>query len=150
MIRLIKYLLKIDFTRFCVVGAMGFAINFILLQFIKDMLGVNVFIAQLIAGELSLLHNFIWHQNWTYRGISKKSVKELLIEFHVTSWIAILGGAFFVGLLEERYSYGNLPALAITSFILLFWNFLWTKLFVWRKKDSFVVAQGEEDEIDVN
>src|SRR3989344_5315961 len=93
----IKDLHKIDFVRFCIVGTLGFIINFSLLTFLFKVLGIHIFIAQLISSEIALFNNFVLHHNWTYRdNVTNKSIKNLLLQFHMSSWSAILGSAAIV------------------------------------------------------
>src|SRR3990167_3662561 len=92
----IKDLHKVDFVRFCIVGTLGFIINFALLTLLYKGLKMNVFIAQLISSELALFNNFILHHNYTYKDRSSKSIRNLLIQFHVSSWTAIVGSAAIV------------------------------------------------------
>lgn len=131
-----KRALKYDFVRFCVVGAIGFIINFALLSLLYKIWGWPIFIAQLIASEVSLFNNFLLHNNWTYkRNNVKKTLPRLLIEFHATSWIAIVGSSalvsFGVHVLDLHYA----VALIIASIIVMVWNFGWTKLYVWKHND---------------
>src|SRR3990167_7331510 len=90
----IKNLHKIDFVRFCIVGTLGFIINFGLLTLLFKVLNLHIFIAQLISSEIALFNNFVLHHNWTYKGnMTNKSIKTLLVQFHASSWTAIIGSA---------------------------------------------------------
>jgi putative flippase GtrA len=55
------------FFRFNVVGAMGVAVQLASLTLLVSGLGVHYLPATAIAIELSLLHNFLWHERWTWR-----------------------------------------------------------------------------------
>lgn len=129
----IKNLHKIDFVRFCIVGTLGFIINFGLLTLFYKVLGVNIFISQLLSSEIALFNNFILHHNWTYRdNITNKSIKNLLIQFHMSSWSAILGSSAIVALGVKVFHLHYVVALVIASAAGLFWNFAWTKFVIWR------------------
>ncbi len=130
----IKRLLKIDFVRFCIVGGTGFVINLIILTILHQALSMPIFFAQLIAAEIALFSNFILHHNWTYKNNKvKKTITTLLIQFHVTSWPAILGSAVMVSLCEKVLGFNELYSLITSSLIALLWNFGWSKYVVWRK-----------------
>lgn len=136
-------LIKIDFIRFCIVGTLGFVINFVLLTLLYKVLGIHVFIAQLISSEVALFSNFILHHNWTYKHkVTKKTVKNLLIQFHMSSWTAIIGSALIVAggvrLLHMHY----LAALIIASAVGLVWNFAWTKFVIWRHHHEGVAGEA--------
>lgn len=132
----IKNLHKSDFVRFCLVGCLGFLINYLLLTILYKHLGLNVFIAQLIAGEIALFHNFVWHHNWTYKNRSNKTIGSLLFQFHASSWSAILGSALIVAGGVRVFHLHYFIALVIASAVALAWNFGWTKMVIWRHNDE--------------
>ena len=127
-------LLKIDFIRFCIVGGTGFVINLAILILLHNFFSFNIFLAQLIAAEVALFSNFILHHNWTYKHHKvKKSIITLLIQFHATSWPAILGSAVMVSIFESVFGFNEFLSLVGSSLIALLWNFGWSKYVVWRK-----------------
>jgi dolichol-phosphate mannosyltransferase len=129
----LQRLIKIDFIRFCIVGGTGFVINFILLALLPKLFGFPVPLAQFIGAEIALFSNFIMHNRWTYKSKNvKKSVGSLLIQFHATSWPAILGSTAMVSLGVDVFHLSKLIALAISSVIALLWNFVWTKYVIWK------------------
>jgi dolichol-phosphate mannosyltransferase len=129
----IAYLLRLDFVRFCIVGGTGFVVNFALLTLFTQVGGLSAFPAQLISAELGLFGNFMLHHHWTYkRHHVEKSLPALLLQFHATSWPAILGSSVMVSGGEKYLRLNNLAALAVSSAVLLGWNFAWSKFVVWR------------------
>ena len=93
-----------------------------------------IFFAQLIAAEIALFSNFLLHHNWTYKNNKvKKSMLTLLIQFHATSWPAIIGSAIMVSLCEKVLHFNELYSLITSSLVALMWNFGWSKYVVWRK-----------------
>jgi putative flippase GtrA len=136
-------LLKIDFVRFCIVGGTGFVINFILLVFLTKVIGLHIFIAQFIGAEIALFSNFILHHNWTYKHHKvEKQTRQLLVQFHLTSWPAILGSASMVTISEKVLHFDNFSALATSSAIALIWNFVWSKYVIWRRITVREVQEG--------
>lgn len=132
-----KRLLQFDFVRFCVVGATGFAANFIILTVLYRLWGWPIFIAQLIASEVSLFSNFILHDRWTYKHKTvTKTVSQLLVQFHVSSWMAILGSALLISFMVDRLNWSYVIALIISSAIAMIWNFSWTKFVIWRNEQE--------------
>lgn len=55
------------FFRFNVVGVMGIAVQMGALWLLVSGLGVHYLLATLLAVEVSLLHNFVWHERWTWK-----------------------------------------------------------------------------------
>jgi dolichol-phosphate mannosyltransferase len=129
----VKRLLKIDFIRFCIVGGTGFVINFILLVAFTRFLGLSTVVAQFIGAEVALFSNFMMHHHWTYKSKNvKKSFKSLLIQFHATTWPAILGSTFMVSASVGILHLSKFVALMISSAVSLLWNFFWSKYVIWR------------------
>ena len=127
-------LIKIDFVRFCIVGATGLALNLVLLIMLPKLFGFTVPLAQLIGSEIALFSNFILHVNWTYKSKHvKKSILKLIVRFHATSWPAILGSVFKVSFSVDFLHLSKLLALLISSSIALLWNFGWTKFVIWKE-----------------
>ncbi|MBI2591887.1 GtrA family protein [Candidatus Saccharibacteria bacterium] len=137
----IKNLHKIDFVRFCIVGTSGFIINFALLTTLYKVIGLHVFVAQLISSEIALFNNFVLHNNWTYKNRSDKSIKRLLIQFHASSWSAILGSAVIVSVAVKTFNLNYVVALVIASAAGLFWNFAWTKFVIWRRHHEVALQE---------
>ena len=136
--RHIKRLLAVDFVRFCIVGTAGFLINLGLLNLFYKQLGWPIFLTQLLASEVALFHNFSMHHNWTYkkRRSEVKSVERYIIEFHMTSWVAILGSALIVSLFVQVLHFNTLLALAASSVVALVWNFVWTRYYIWNEQSE--------------
>lgn len=131
--RQLERLIKIDFIRFCIVGGTGFIINFIFLATLPKFFGAPIPVAQFIGAEIALFSNFIMHNNWTYKDKKvKKSMTKLLVQFHATTWPAILGSTLMVSAGVEFFRLSKLEALIISSVISLLWNFVWTKFVIWR------------------
>lgn len=128
-----RHILKLDFVRFCIVGGTGFVINLILLTIFNKVLNIPIFIAQLLAAEIALFSNFMLHHNWTYKHRRiQKSLASLIVQFHATSWPAILGSSIMVSLGVRVLHFNSILALVIASAIALGWNFGWSKFVVWR------------------
>lgn len=129
----LRHLIKIDFVRFCIVGGTGFIINLIILTVLHRLFHVPIFIAQLVGAEIALFSNFMMHHHWTYKAHKvEKTMGKLIIQFHATTWPAIVGSALMVTAGEKLLHLSNLLALAVSSVIALLWNFGWTKYVIWR------------------
>jgi putative flippase GtrA len=136
-----RHLIKLDFIRFCIVGGLGFVINFIVLTTLTRLFRLPIFIAQLCGAEIALFSNFMMHHHWTYKGHGvEKHMSTLLLQFHATTWPAILGSALMVTGGEKLLHFDNLLALVVSSGIALFWNFGWSKYVIWRKVTPAEIA----------
>lgn len=132
--RVMKRLLGLDFVRFCIVGGLGFGINLAFLAVFYRVLHFPIFWSQLIAAEIALFNNFMLHHHWTYKDHNvEKTIINLIIQFHVTSWVAILGSAVLVSVGVKYLHMHYFVALVISSIIALGWNYGWTKYVIWKK-----------------
>lgn len=128
-------LLKIDFVRFCMVGVLGFTINLVLLTLIYKIFGSPLIIAQLIASEIALFSNFMFHHKWTYKASKvRKTITTLIVQFHVTSWMAIVGSVLMVTAGVHIFKLNYFAALVLSSAVALLWNFSWSKYVIWHAR----------------
>ena len=139
-----KKLFQFDIVRFGLVGASGFAINFLILTLLFKILSLPIFIAQLCGAEIALFSNFVLHDRWTYnRNNVTKTFGQLLVQFHVTSWVAIIGSALLVSFLVDTLHQQYIVALVASSAVAFAWNFLTTKFYVWRRvHHAEVIKEG--------
>jgi putative flippase GtrA len=81
------------FLKFNGVGAIGFALQLALLALLLR-LGLHYLAATAIAVELTVLHNFYWHERWTWRDRPADDRIRLhrLWRFHATNGLVSLTG----------------------------------------------------------
>jgi putative flippase GtrA len=133
----VAHLLKVDFIRFCIVGGTGFIINFVILAGLHKFFSVPIAVAQFVGAEIALFSNFILHHHWTYkRNKVNKTMPKLMLQFHMTTWPAILGSTLMVSIGVSVLHLSELVALITSSIIALFWNFGWSKYVIWRDIQS--------------
>ena len=114
--------------KFNSVGAIGIGVQLAALSFLAGGLGMNYLVATALAVELAVLHNFLWHERWTWadrfvngrRGWAKR-----LLQFNLTTGTVSIAGnllfmRFFVGTLEIHFMVANLMTIAACSIV----NFL--------------------------
>jgi len=120
-----------DFIRFCIVGAFGFTVNAAMLTFWLKLVGLPLILASLISAEGAFLCTFILHKRWTYTAPVTKTGRQLLVEFHGSAWLGMLLSTLLIYVLV-RAGLHFLVAQPRASVIVLFWNFIWTKFYIWR------------------
>jgi putative flippase GtrA len=126
--------------KFNTVGAAGIAVQLAALAFFKSVLGWNYLVATAAAVECAVLHNFVWHERWTWadRPAGWRGRLSRLLRFHLgNGLVSILSNVLMmrmlVGSLGLPYLPANVLAVAITSVA----NFLLSEYFV------FSAAQKE-------
>lgn len=115
------------FLRFNLVGAIGIAVQLGTLELLRRA-GVEYLVATLFAVEAAVVHNFIWHERYTWRdraGALRSELLARLVRFHLTNGaVSLVGNALAMRWLVGELHFPVLPAnlIAITACCLL--NFL--------------------------
>lgn len=129
------WLLQHDFIRFCMVGIVGFTVNYLSLLLLHSFVGLPFLAAQLIGAEFALLSNFYFHNTWTYRGHESTAIKTKLIKFHMSSWSGVVILTATTTFAHAQFNLAELPSLMVGSMVTLGWNYGWTKFVIFRKQD---------------
>ncbi len=120
--------------KFNTVGAIGIVVQLGCLAALKTGLGVNYMAATAIAVEIAVLHNYVWHELWTWRDRRQGSRLGRLIRFNLSNGaVSIVVNLVFmrllVGALHVPYLVANMVAIAAGSLA----NFLSGEFFVFRR-----------------
>ena len=125
---------------FNAVGTMGVAVQLLVLVALTGMLGFDYRVATVLAVEAAILHNFFWHERWTWgdRGAGAGSGAggrwARLAWFNlVTGTLSIAANVVFTALYAEtfgvHYVLANLMAIASCSLL----TFIANDRFVFRR-----------------
>ena len=123
--------------KFHMVGLMGMVVQLTVLPLLKSGLGLNYVPATILAVEAAVLHNFAWHEKFTWRDRSSVHYSEVLkrlARFNLTTgMISIVGNVvimkFLVGQEHLPYMMANIIAIGCCSVA----NFLCSEVIVFRK-----------------
>ena len=123
-------------ARFYAVGFAGVVVQLAALTLLKSGFGVNYLAATVLGVELAVLHNFFWHERWTWGAqtqASRAGWTGRLIRFHLSNGVfSILGNMTLMAILAGRmrvpYLTANLIAISVCSAL----NFLAADRFVFR------------------
>lgn len=100
--------------RFSIVGALGIGAQLAALAFFHGTLGFNYLGATALAVECAMLHNFAWHECWTWRDRAGcGSAAYRLLRFQCASGVVSLvlnvaGMRLFAGVCRLPYLAANL------------------------------------------
>jgi putative flippase GtrA len=138
------------FTKFLVVGTLGFVIDFGTLTFLVEVVNLPVLVAtntpfgeiaglvlaNTIAFSLAVLSNFSWNRYWTYPESRSKRKRVQLPQFAVVSILGLLINNAILALTTPLFSAliadisfipdsidGYVPAKILATIVVLFWNF---------------------------
>jgi putative flippase GtrA len=78
--------------RFNVVGAMGMAVQLSVLAMMSRCVPGRYLWASAVAVEMAVLHNFVWHMRYTWRGRDGLSGWRALWRFHVSNGMVSMVG----------------------------------------------------------
>jgi len=106
--------------RFSAVGALGIGVQLLVLAALVDGIGLYYLWATLVAVEAAILHNFIWHERWTWAERTRRRPGDILLRLvrfnTVTGLTSILGNLVlmrvFVGALGLHNLAANLLSIA--------------------------------------
>ena len=123
--------------KFNFVGALGVGVQLAAFSLYKGAAGLDYLVATALAVETAVLHNFIWHERFTWRdlpGGTWRDTARRLVRFHAANGaISILGNLAFMRLLVGGLHMNPYIAngLAIAFCALL--NFAASEFFVFRR-----------------
>lgn len=137
-------LLKVDFIRFGIVGAIGFVVTLVLSKTIFS--NLEVFLAIFLSSEGGMLSNFFFHEKWTYNQVDhhSKSVWLKFWHFQLSSLSGIIIMTLLAGLGEQYLGLPRIISLAIAAGITMFWNYFWTKFFIFKGTTPAILLNPEE------
>ena len=106
--------------KFNTVGLIGIGVQLFMLTLLKSGLGLNYLAATVIAVETAVLHNFTWHERWTWSERTRLNKSDLLgrlLRFHLANGLISIGGNLllmwlFVSGLHVHYFLANITAIA--------------------------------------
>lgn len=119
--------------RFNAVGLAGVLVQLAALAFYKSVTGLPVLWATALAVETAVLHNFYWHERWTWATRGTAGVAGRLLRFHLANGlVSLISNLFWMKFLTAyaglHYLSANVIAISITALL----NFLLSDRFVFR------------------
>lgn len=126
-------------VKFNTVGLVGIGVQLAALAVYSSLLRIHYLAATAMAVETAVLHNYVWHELWTWRDRRTprdgwRPIAGRLLRFHLGNGLAsllsnLLLMKFFVGSLGMKVLPANLLSIAITAVV----NFLLAEFFVFRR-----------------
>ena len=122
--------------KFNFVGAVGVGVQLAMLALLVSGLGLGYMVATALAVETAVLHNFVWHERFTWKDRGSARVGQVamrLLRFHAgNGLISMLGNLvlmrLLVGTLHLHYMVANMATIAACSLL----NFAVSEWFVFR------------------
>ena len=123
--------------RFNGVGGLGIAVQLAVLAGFVRLAGIDYLLATAIAVEAAVLHNFVWHEGWTWRARRSRSVVAVvtrLARFHLLNGaISMIGNLALMHLLAGSMNVDPLGANIIAIIACSVANFCASELLVFKR-----------------
>jgi putative flippase GtrA len=111
----------VRWLKFNAVGAIGIGAQLAMLTLLKSGLGLNYLLATALAVEATVLHNFFWHERFTWADRPTNDRLKRLLKFNLTTGLfSIAGNVAFTKLLVNAgvaYLPANAMSVALCSAI---------------------------------
>jgi putative flippase GtrA len=143
------------FLKFCVVGTLGAAIDFGLLNLLVQLASFPKPLANACSFSVAVLSNFIWNRLWVYPETRGEPLRKQFVQFAAVNVVGLLinTGIFTAtdswllgesslfaeqmaaladGLGMEHFDLAYNGAKVIATAIVLFWNFLANRLWTFK------------------
>jgi putative flippase GtrA len=133
------------FVRWCkfnFVGGIGIGVQFTALFLLKSALHFNYLAATAIAVEAAVIHNFVWHEQFTWADRLQSSWRKSfvrLIRFNLTNGaVSIIGNLALMKVMVGHGHMNYLLANAIAIILCSFANFLVSETWVFKERSGKV------------
>ena len=115
----------IRWLKFNAVGAIGIGVQLTVLAILRTGLGMNYLLATALAVEAAVLHNFFWHERFTWADRPAAASLVRLMKFNLTTGgLSILGNMaamkLLVGAVGLAYMPANMMSIAACSILNFF------------------------------
>lgn len=123
--------------KFNTVGIAGAGVQLACLWFLARIAGVHYVVATMIAVEIALLHNFAWHEVWTWRGMPPEGRAARLLRFQLANGlVSIALNALFTWIFTQDAGLPLLSANIAAMLVTALFNFLLAALWVFQPLPS--------------
>jgi len=128
----------VRFVKFAIVGAVGAAIDFGVLNLMHKSFGWPLLWANTLSVSMAIASNFTWNRLWTYPESRSRRKRKQLPQFALINFVGLgINNLIVVGLaavfshfISDPWHYNLAKAIAIG--VVLFWNFGANRLWTYR------------------
>ena len=123
-----KLLLQI--FKFIIVGGIATIIDFIVLVFLKEIIGLNEIVANTISFTVSVIYNYIASVKWVFDVDKDKNKSKQFITFITFSIIGLLLNNLILWICIDKLSIYYLIGKVIATGLVMVFNFITRKMFL--------------------
>ena len=137
----------IRWLKFNAVGIAGAVVQLIALWLLAHVARVQYVVATALAVEIAVLHNFVWHEAWTWRGMPIEGRWQRLFKFHVANgFVSIASNALLTSIFVQQFGLpllaSNVAAMLATALL----NFALATIWVFRSARATAYQAPSESE----
>jgi putative flippase GtrA len=123
----------IRWLKFNAVGGIGIGVQLIVLTILKSGLHLDYLIATALAVEAAVVHNFLWHERFTWADRAGKAGFARFLKFNLTTGLFSIAGNLLLmellaGIFHLQYVVANIITIAACSLV----NFAVSDKFVFQ------------------
>lgn len=119
--------------RFNAVGLAGVLVQLAALTALKQFAELPTLAATALAVEMAVLHNFFWHERWTWGTHGTPGLVRRLLRFHLANGLVSMGSnLLWMRILTGAFGLHYLPANGISIAVTGLLNFALSERFVFR------------------
>jgi len=126
--------------KFYTVGAIGIGVQLATLSLLTGFFKINYLIATFLAVEAAVLHNFLWHEHWTWSERTRESEEPAftrLWRFNLSNGaLSIAGNVIMMRILVGTFHFHFFPAQILSIGCCSLLNFLISDRLVFRRVES--------------
>jgi putative flippase GtrA len=113
-------------VKFNIVGLAGFLIQLAVLAALAGQLGLHHLLATLVAVESAVVHNFVWHERWTWSDRSRRGrAWGRFFRFNAANGaISLAGNIVLMWVLVDKAQVHYIPANILSVAVCSILNFL--------------------------
>jgi putative flippase GtrA len=123
---------------FNIVGGLGILVQLGSLAVLTAFLGLNYLLSTALAVEAAVLHNFVWHERWTWAERAQGGISSSLgrlLRFHLTNGLlSMAGNLLLMRLLAGEFGMNYTAANVIAIFACSVLNFFAGDRFVFYRE----------------
>lgn len=134
------------FFKFLIVGTIGFVVDFGTLTLLIEVFKFPTLVANTCSFSTAVISNFTFNRFWTYPDSRNKKLTAQLGQFALVNIIGLIINNTLLALLESPFDLllsslsllggrGYIPAKAIATVVVLFWNFFVNRYWTYNDVD---------------
>ncbi len=121
-----------QFVKFAIVGAIGTCVDLGTLVILKEVVGLNVYLANFFSFSLAVVNNYSWNSHWTFADQEKEHRRQI-VQFVIISVIGLILSEILLFFFHDIMQLHYLIAKCLGILVVLFWNFFANRFWTFKQ-----------------